>query len=196
MTADDLVPLVKTTLLNPPEAARMIMGWNLTRDVLWTGLALMAAVNTLIIQALLNGSGPSAAIPSYFQAPLTLFVLMAGMMVVYVHTLFWAGLMIKGQGRLDDLLALVVWLLALRTAAQLAVVLVSLLVPPLGILALMLVSLWGLWILLNFIATALNLPSAAHGLVVLVIGLVGLVLGLGILLTLIGIGPQGSTDYV
>ena len=104
--------------------------------------------------------------------------------------------MIKGQGRLDDLLALVVWLLALRTAAQLAVVLVSLLVPAFGILALMLVSVWGLWILLNFIATALNLPSVAHGLVVLIIGLVGLVLGLGILLTLIGIGPQGSTDYV
>ncbi len=188
MTADDIIPLVKTTLRNPPDAARMIMGWNLSREALWTALALMAAVNTLIIQALLNGSGPSAAIPSYFHAPLTLFVLMAGVMVIYVHALFWAGLMIKGQGRLDDLLAVVVWLQALRTAAQIGIVMVSVLVPALGMLVMILASVWGLWILLNFIATALNLPSPAHGLMVLVIGLVGLVFGLSILLALVGVG--------
>lgn len=196
MTADDLLPLVKTTLRNPPDAARMIMGWDLPRDVLWTALALVAALNTLIIQALLTGSGPSAAIPSYFHAPLTLFVLMAGVMVIYVHALFWAGLAIKGQGRLDDLLAVVVWLQALRTAAQLGIVLVSLLVPALGMLVMVAFAIWGLWILLNFIATTLNLPSPAHGLVVLVIGLAGLVLGLSILLALIGVGAQGSTPHV
>lgn len=196
MTADDLIPLVKTTVRNPPDAARMIMGLNLSREVLWTALALVAALNTLIIQALLSGSGPNAAIPSYFYAPLTLFVLMAGVMVVYVHALFWAGLMVKGQGRLDDLLAVVVWLQALRTAAQVGIILVSLMVPAIGMLAMVLVAVWGFWILLNFIATALNLPSPAYGLVVLIIGLAGLVLGLSILLALVGVGAQGNTPNV
>jgi hypothetical protein len=196
MTADDVMPLVKTTVLNPPDAARMIMGLNLSREVLWTALALVAALNTLIIQALLIGSGPSATIPSYFHAPFTLFVLMAGVMVIYVHALFWAGLALKGQGRLDDLLAVIVWLQVLRIAAQLGVVLISLVVPALGVLAMIAVAIWGLWILLNFIATALNLPSPGHGLVALIIGLAGLVLSLSILLALIGVGAQGSAPHV
>jgi len=62
--------------------------------------------------------------------------------------------------------------------------------------AMLVVSLWGVWILLNFIATTLNLPSVGHGFAVLVIGLVGLVLSLSILLALIGVGAQGISTNV
>jgi hypothetical protein len=196
MTADDLIPLIKTTLRDPAAAAQTIITWQLSREVLWTALALVAALNTLIIQVVLSGSDPSPAIPAYFYAPLSLFVLMAGVMVIYVHALYWAGLAIKGQGRLDDLLAVIVWLQGLRTGAQLAIVVLSLLVPALGMLAMIVISIWGFWILLNFIATALNLPSPAYGLVVLVIGLVGLVVSISILLALVGVGAQGSTNHV
>ncbi len=196
MTRDDLMPLVHMTLRDPSAAAKTLINWEMPRDVLWTALALVAALNTLLIQLVLIGSDPTPAIPAYFYAPLSLFVLMAGVMVIYVHALYWAGLAIKGKGRLDDLLAVVVWLQILRTGAQLGIVVISLLVPALSMVAMMIVSIWGFWILLNFIATALHLPSPAYGLLVLAIGLIGLVVSVSILLALVGVGAQGTTNHV
>lgn len=196
MTADAILSLVRTTLREPAVAAKTIIGWHLPRDVLWTALALVAALNTLIIQLMITGSDSQLLIPSYFYAPLALFVLMAGVMVIYIHALYWAGLAIKGQGRLDDLLAVMVWLQILRTAAQLCIVILSMVLPALGLLAMLVITAWGFWILLNFIATALNLPSVAHGLIVLVIGLVGLVLSVSIVLAIVGVGAQGTSSHV
>jgi hypothetical protein len=111
--------------------------------------------------------------------------------VVFVHALYWAGSALGGQGSLDNMLALTVWLQTLRAGAQIAIILLSFLVPVLATLASVILTLWSVWILLNFILTALNLPSIGHALIVLVLSGVGLVLGMGILLALIGLAAQG-----
>jgi hypothetical protein len=163
----------------------------LSRDILWTALALVAVLNTFLVLLLMEISRPTMPLPSYFDAPLTLFVLLTGLMVVYIHAMYWAGLAIGGKGTLMDVLALVVWFQVLRAGAQLAVIVMTLALPSLGMLLSLVVAVWGLWIFLNFIATAMHLPSAGHGLAVLIIAAVGLVLGLGILLSVIGLVAQG-----
>ena len=186
-----LLPLARTSLRDPRAAAKTIMGLSLGRDVLWTALGLVAIVNTFLVLLVVEVSGPSIPLPGYFDRPLALFILIAGLTVVYVHAMYWAGMAIGGQGSLMDVLALVVWFQMLRAAAQAMVIVVSFLIPPLGALASLAVAVWGIWIFLNFLAAALHLSSPWHAIAVLVVAFVGLVLGLGILMALIGTLSQG-----
>jgi hypothetical protein len=196
MTGEVFLPLVQATLRTPRLAAQQIIGWQLSRDVLWTALALVAVLNTFVIVLLIQMAQSSVPLPSYFSAPLALYVLLAGVLVIYVHAIYWAGLAIGGKGTLGDVLALVVWLQVLRAVAQVGVLVLTVLVPSLALVLSLIVGVWGLWILLNFITTAMNLPTTAHALVVLVIGAVGLVLGLGVLLSVIGLSAQGVLNNV
>ncbi len=196
MTGTAFLPLVQLTLRNPREAAAHIINWHLGRDVLWTALALVAVLNTFVLVLLIQMAQPDMPLPSYFRTPLVLYVLLAGILVIYVHTIYWAGLAIGGQGALADVLALVVWLQVLRALSQVGVLVLTLLVPQIAVLLSLVIAGWGLWILLNFISTALNLPSIGHAIVVLIIGVLGLVVGLGTLLTLIGLASQGAVSNV
>ncbi len=188
---DILMPLVQTTLRDPRAAATRIMSWKFDRQALWTALALVAIVNAFVVLLLVELSGSAMPMPGYTKSPLALFMLIAGLMVLFVHAMYWAGLTVGGSGTLNDILAVLVWFQALRAAAQLGIVVVSLAIPSLGLLMSLVVAIWGFWILLNFIAVALNLSSVGHSLLVLFIAGVGLVLGLGLLLALIGLGGQG-----
>tara|TARA_R110002049_G_scaffold23545_9_gene83604 strand:- start:31822 stop:32409 length:588 start_codon:yes stop_codon:yes gene_type:complete len=191
-----LFPLARTTLMQPRVAADAVVQYPLSRDALWTALMLVAAVNTLVLYLLITIAPPSIALPHYFGAPLVMFVLLAGLMVVYVHAIYWAGLAIGGQGSLNAMLSVIVWLQLLRTLAQIGVLVLTILVPPLALLLSVAASIWGLWILLSFIAQVLALPNLLHAAAVLVLSAVGLVLGLGILLTLIGLAAQGVVNNV
>ncbi|MFT6674224.1 MAG: hypothetical protein ACJAVM_000395 [Sulfitobacter sp.] len=186
-----LFQLVQTTLRQPRAAAQIVMTWDFSRDVLWTAMTLVAALNAFVLSLVVALMPQSMMMPGYASSPLVLFVLVAGMMVVFVHALYWAGSALGGQGSLDNMLALTVWLQTLRAGAQIAIILLSFLVPVLATLASVILTLWSVWILLNFILTALNLPSIGHALIVLVLSGVGLVLGMGILLALIGLAAQG-----
>jgi hypothetical protein len=186
-----VMSLIVSSLRDPRAAAGQVMGYALGRDALWTALALVAIINTFLVLFVLQFSGPTMPLPGYFDTPLALFILIAGLTVVYVHAMYWAGLMIGGKGTLTDVLAIVVWFQILRALAQVAVIVVSLALPPLGALFSLVVAVWGLWIFLNFLATALNLKSAWHSIAVLLLSFIGLVVGLGILLGLIGGFAQG-----
>lgn len=180
------VPLIRTSLSTPRLAAAEVMGMGLSRDTLWTGLALVAVINTFLVYFMVGMStGPTLPLPGYFERPLVLFFLIAGLTVVYVHAMYWAGHAIGGQGRLMDVLAVVVWFQVLRAIAQAAVIFLSLAIPALGALLSLVVAVWGFWIFLNFLAQALNLTSAWHSIAVLVVAFVGLVLGVGLLTALI-----------
>ncbi len=198
MTLTALSPLISTTLTDPRQAARQIMAMDLGRDVAWTALALVAAVNTFILQVMVRAAPAEiqSQFPSYFSAPLAVFVLMAGVMVIYIHTVYWAGLALSGKGRLDDVVNLMVWLQVLRTGAQVLILAVSAIISALAGLLSLVAFAWGLWILFNFLVEAMQLPSIGHAVIVLVIAIAGLVLGLGILLALIGPLAQGSTSNV
>jgi hypothetical protein len=186
-----LVPMIQTSIRNPHAAAGLIIEMNFSREVLWLGLALVAIVNTFLLYFIVRMSEPNLLIPAYFERPITLFLLNAGLMVVYTHAIFWAGQAIGGQGRLIDVLAVVVWFQVLWILAQAATMLISLAVPGLGALVSLAAAGWGIWVFLNFLAAALVLKSPWHALAVLMVAFVGLVLGLGIAMALLGGLIQG-----
>lgn len=186
-----LMSLVQITLRQPREAAEHIMSMGLKRDVLWTGLLLGAALYALVMQLIMYVSEPTIGLPSFASKPLVLFVIVAGGLVVYVHALHWVARALGGSGDLWDMLSVMVWLQILRAVAQLALLMITLALPALGVLLTLVVGIWGLWIMFHFIAAAGRLPTAGHGIAVVVIAAIGLVLGLSIFLSLIGLSAQG-----
>ena len=87
-TRSVLTELVVLSLRDPRAAANQIMGWRLGRDVLWTALALAAAINTLIFSVSLVLQ-PTPAMPAFFTSPLAMFVLLSGVLVITTHGLYW-----------------------------------------------------------------------------------------------------------
>ncbi len=103
-----LMPLIQTSIRDPREGAEQVLAFGFPRDVLWTALALVAVVNTLLLYFMVQVSNPDVLVPGYFNQPMVLFLLNGGLMVVYIHAMYWGGLAIGGQGQLLDVLAVVV----------------------------------------------------------------------------------------
>ncbi|MDG1352027.1 MAG: YIP1 family protein [Sulfitobacter sp.] len=188
--SDTLKDLAVETLQSPRTAAQKIMALNLSRDVLWTGLVLAGATNSIIYSFSLLMSD-TTMLPPLFRNPLMFFMLITGVLAVTVHAFYWTGRALGGRGDLGDLLALLVWLQGLRAVAQ-AVMFVLLLVSPvIGQLFSLVVGILGLWITVNFVTEALRLPGLMHAFGVLVLAAIGIVFGFAILVGLIGVAALG-----
>ncbi len=190
MTRDMVKSLALETLQNPRSAAAKIIGLSLGRDVLWTALVLVAAINSIIYSISLFLADTSM-LPSVLRNPLIFFVIINGVLVLSVHAFYWTGRVIGGTGDLGDLLALLVWLQALRAAAQGVLLVLMVVSPAIGQLFSLAVGVLGIWITVNFITEALHLPSLLHGLGVLVLAAVVLAIGLFLLVGLIGLSSIG-----
>lgn len=195
MTSENLVDLARLTLRDPASAGKRIISMNLGRDVLWTGLALVAAANTMILSVSAMILPPSG-LPAFFNSPLAMFVILAGVLVVTVHGIYWTGQALGGQGDLGDVLALLVWLQVLRVGVQLLVTLLIFAAPTLSMVVSLIAAVWALWILLHFIAVAFGFASLGKAAGVLLVATIGLVLGLGLLMSLIGLSIMGGTPSV
>ncbi|MEM9968762.1 MAG: Yip1 family protein [Pseudomonadota bacterium] len=191
MTQEIWWSLILTTLRDPRQAAETIMSWRIDRSALWTALALVALLNTLAFLLAVQSSPQMIPLPIGPDQPLAVFILLTGMMVVYVHSLHWAGTMIGGDGRLEDVLAVVVWLQTLRAGAQFILVLAALIAPLLANLLSLIVIIWGLWILVNFIAAATRLQSIGAAIGALIFAGILLIIGLGVLTGILGFLLQG-----
>jgi hypothetical protein len=185
------ISLTQTTLRTPSDAAEQVMGLKLPRDVLWTALALVALFNTLAFLLATGVSPQVIPLPVGMEQPFIVYLLLTGMMVLYVNALQWAGCMIGGEGRLDDVLAVIIWFQALRAAAQFLLLLCGLFLPFLSNLLALVVIAWGLWILMSFVKTASRLPSIGHAIGALLLAGVILIIGLGALTGILGGLLQG-----
>lgn len=190
MDRDAIKAFALETLQSPRSAAQKIMNLNLSRDVLWTALGLVAVINA-IIYSLSLFFGDTSGLPALFSNPILFFVMITGVLVVSIHTFHWTGMAMGGKGDLGELLALFVWLQALRAAAQ-AVMFILILVSPLvAQLFSLVVGILGLWITVNFITVAQRKESLLHGFGVLILSAVGIVIGLMILVGLISLSAMG-----
>lgn len=190
MNADALKALALETIQSPRTAAQKILSLHFSRDILWSGLILVACINSIIYSFSLF-LGDTSALPALFRNPVMFFALVTGVLILTVHAFYWTGLALGGQGDLGDLLALVVWLQGLRAIAQAALFLLMFISPVIGQLFSLGIGILGLWITVNFITEALRLPGLMHGVGVIVLSAVGIVFGLMILAGLIGLGTLG-----
>ena len=179
------------TLRDPTAAAAIILRWNLPKEALWTAVGLVSVIVT-ILSTLSNMLFPVPAPLNVLAAnPFIYFLIAAGGFVATVYAVFWTGRFLGGQGRVEELMVLFLWLQALRAAAQ-AVVLVLLIVAPfLASFFVLFVGLATIWIFVHFINAGLRFESLVKSVVVLILGAILLIVGLSILLSMLGVSNVG-----
>ena len=201
-----LKDLAVETVLSPRSAAEKIVSLRLPSDVVWTGLALVVILNAIIyavtsmvslsfldadtIEFLLGDPLFRASLLMASQPWLYALLLVAAI-TISAMVLVWIGQMMGGQARLADLLPLIVWLQGLRAIAQVFVLVLVVLLPGLADMVSLLIGLYGLWILVNFVDVAQGWRSLGKSFVTMLIAGFGFMFGLSLFLLLIGAGSMG-----
>lgn len=191
--------LALDTLRDPKGTAERIMGWNLDRGTLYFALFAVAAVNALLASApiVLSAGGVDAevraALPilSVLERPLMFFLMVAGTLIVMIQALFWAGRAMGGQAQMGDVMVLIIWLQALRAAAQVVILVAGLILPFLAGLAALVLQVVAFWLFLHFLSAAMRFDSLWRAFGLLIAVGTGLLLGLMTILTLLGVSAGG-----
>ena len=186
-----LPQLALLTVRDPQAAAKIVLGWHLPREALWTAIGLVSVIVT-ILSTLSNMLFPvPAPLAAIVANPFVYFLIAAGGFIAMVYAIYWSGRMLGGEGPVEDLMVLLLWLQALRAAAQAGVIVLLLLAPVLASLAVLVVGLATLWVFVHFINIGLRLGSIGRAIVVLIVGALALLVGLSFLLSLIGVSAVG-----
>ena len=191
-----LPDLALLTLKDPKAAADIILGWHLSKEAIWTAIALVSVVITLfstLSNMIMPVPTPLAVIMSN---PFIYFVIAAGGFIATVYSVFWAGRFLGGQGQINDLMVLLLWLQALRAVAQAVIIVTMLLAPVLASFLVLFVAVATLWIFVQFINAGLRLNSMLKALAALVIGAVALIVASSFLLSLLGVSALGVSSNV
>lgn len=185
---------VWTSIMEPSESARKALAMDIPAQALWTGLALVAVLNVILVALLqLISPMPQAMQDQGFAlSPFGFFAIIGIFFVLFVYGIFYAGRMIGGQGTLQASLTIVVWFQAVSLtleAIQFALVLIS---PAIG-------SIFGLltlgaliWCFMNFINVLHGFDNLGKALGAIVLALIGTALISGIILAVLGVGPTGG----
>jgi hypothetical protein len=188
--------LAVLTVTDPAAAARVVLGLDLPREMLWTALLLVSVLNTLLFSLNTMLVGGTAGLPELFQSPAVYFFFVTGGLILIILSIFWTGRAMGGAGNMGDLMALVIWLQFLRVGVQAAVLVLMLAVPLLAALLVLAAAIAGVWILVHFVNAAHGFGSLWRAAGVLIAAFVGMVLGLSLILSLIGVSFVGSAAYV
>ncbi len=196
MTALNFRQLAIISVKDPRQGARLLLSLDVPREVLWTGLALIAVLNAVLFSIsniLFPGPVP---FPELFNVPLVYCVAVAGALTLTVYAMFWTGRLLGGSGSLGDIMLVFLWLQALRLVVQAVAILLVLTIPLLSNMLFFAASLYGVYMLLHFINEAHGLQSMGRAAGVLVASFLAIVLGLSLLIYLIGGPIIGSSLYV
>ncbi len=184
-------------------AAQDIMSLNIKRETFWMALALAAVLNALLFSLVFQAAPPvvsdaltpeEAAQASFLirimSSPAIVTIAIVGSLVVSVFAFYWAGLMLGGQGRFVDVLAVVTWWQFVVLGVSVVVLALSSVSAALGSLLSLVVNVWEIFVLSGLIAGAHKLSHPIKGLAIIALSLVLMVVGLLIFFTLIAlVGP-------
>jgi len=192
----EVTSLVKRSLQDPRGAARQIIDMNLSLPVLLNGVVLVVILSVLMTYGTVIMAGPDAIILQLTDSPMVFALFMVVQMVFLVVALLWTGKVIGGVGTIEAFAALLTWLQMLWLMVQVVQTVLMLLLPSaaamLGIASLV----FGLWILIQFIAEAHGFPNWIKAVGVLAMAFFGVIAGLSFLLSIIGISTLGLTSNV
>jgi hypothetical protein len=161
MSWQRFMALLRTTVTDPRQAGTDVIGLGLPTQGLWIGLMLIAVVLSLMVSALLHGAGlPSDEMgemlrmsPAY-HAPLLFALLNWVQAVVSVFVLHRVGRMLGGEGALEDMLAVMIWLQVVSVVLGASLFVTALLLPMVAGLLLLVAFFWGLWVTIGLVDAA------------------------------------------
>lgn len=187
LTIATVTALMRETLTAPRATAARIMAMNPPDDARWLGFVIVVVLSVLVGQLSIlvlgeGGFGGSMIFMAVFQTMILLGL------VVAVQGI---GRLAGGKGTFPDALLLLAWLQFVMIAVQILQLAAMVLVPPLFGFATMLALAVFMWLLVNFTMALHGFTSAVKVVVGTVFSFFGLAVVLAIVLSVLGLGPQG-----
>ncbi|MCJ7875078.1 YIP1 family protein [Marinovum sp. 2_MG-2023] len=196
MNTTVLRDMIVETVTAPRQSAARLIALNLPRSVLWQGLVLVVALNAIAFW-LGNLAAPSPQpLPAMMATPFMFALTLGCGAVITVFALTYVGNWLKGRAGLAQILVLITWLQVLRLAVQVLATVLSIVMPGFALLVLLVVNLYGFWILVNFIDVAHGFGSPFKSFGVLMMSGLGIAVGLIVMLSLIGVTSLGVSAHV
>lgn len=196
MTREAFWSLVRQTLFEPRAAAHALMAMRLPQEIVWQALALLSVLYTIVYTLSLEMTPPAepsdVLVPTMFQSPLVLALSLFGGLALTVIALRAIGQALGGRGEIADLLVLVTWLQVLRLMVQVGLVVLVLGSPALAGIAILVVGVWGLYILTNFVDAAHDFDNRFKAFGVIILSVAAMAIGLSALLSLAGVLLMGA----
>lgn len=186
------------TLRDPQAAAAVVLAWNLPKEALWTALGAVSLIVTILSTLTIiifpfpePLTALTAALTALAAAPFIYFILSAGLLVAVVYAVFWTGRLLGGEGRVEELMVLFVWLQTMRAVGQAFLLVFLIAAPFLADFFALFYVLASLWIVAHFVDAGLRLDSLLKAVVVLFLGGILLIVGLSIALSFLGVSTAG-----
>ncbi|MEL7179465.1 MAG: YIP1 family protein [Pseudomonadota bacterium] len=185
---------VWTSVMEPSDSARKVINMNVPRDALWTGLALVAVLNVILVMLLQWVSPMPVAFEdrTLILSPFGFTAVMGTFLVLFVFGTYYAGKILGGAGSLIATLAIIVWFQSISLtleAVQLVLILIS---PAIG-------SIFGLlsfgalvWCFVNFVNVLHQFENLGKAIVTILLSFVGTAIVAGIVATILGVLPAGG----
>ena len=195
MTLQGYLGLAAQSVTAPREVARLLLSQHFPREVLLTAFALVCVLNTMLycVSLLLPiGAGNAPLV----IAPAAFLVLQALTLAGTIGALTLAGRMLGGRAEIPQVALLMIWMQGLRVLVQAAFVLVAPVVPAMGSLLILGATALGVWIAVNFLDEAHGFDTLLRALMTLILGVLGMAIALSVLLTLLGVVPNGTLLHV
>lgn len=184
---------VWTSIMEPSDSARKVVGMNVPRDVLWTALALIAVLNVILLAVLqMISPTPIAFQQSAFSlSPFAYVAIIGVFLTLFVGGTFYVGRLLGGVGTLTATLAIIVWFQSISLTLEAIQLLLVLISPAIASIFGML-SLGALiWCFVNFINVLHEFENLGKAIVAIALSLISTAMVAGIILAILGVGPQG-----
>ncbi|MBD0866133.1 MAG: YIP1 family protein [Rhodobacteraceae bacterium] len=178
MTFPDFKNLIVISVTEPAKAAVFLTKLAVPRDVLWASLILVAILNTILLTVFHLLVPSLTNVPAMPNHPFSSLVFFVCGLILIIYGIFWTGRWMGGQGTLEDVMTLMVWLQMLQVIFQAGTLILIILLPTLAAFAVIGEAILGTYILLHFVNAGHQLNSLWHaaGVVIALVALVAIVI--------------------
>ena len=185
---------VWNSIVEPSDSARKLISLGLPTQALWTGLALVAVMNVILLALLqLLSPAPVAFEESAFALSPFAYVAIIGIfLVLFVAGTHYVGRFFGGTGSMAATLAIIVWFqsvsLTLETVQLVLVVISPAIASLFGLLSLGAL----VWVFVNFVKVLHGYDTYAKAVLTIILSLTMTAFGAGLVLAMFGVGPAGG----
>lgn len=182
-----LLPLARQAITQPREAADALLAMNVPKAALWPAFFLMVILSVLLMYVA-QARDLAMAAGGMAPSPFVMVLATCAISIAYVAALWKVGQAMGGKGSFDDALLLTVFVQGILFAAQIVEFLLTLVVPPVGMVFSLVLIVAAVWINVNFVAALHGFPSLMKAFGVLLLASLGVAILMVFLLSLAGLG--------
>ena len=182
------IPVVKQSLREPREAAATLLSMGVPKPMLWPAFFLLIVLSVILTFLIGSPTWPNG---EEIFTPFGLTLASAFTSVAWVFLIWKIGELMGGKGGFDEALLLTVFHQGMFLAGQLIAIALLLVIPPLANLFVLALSVFMIWLYLNFIAVLHGFGSLWRAFGVLVFAFIGVAFVLIFAMSLAGVRIAG-----